>query len=165
MAIVMRRRWAKGVGGLADNGLTASSLRAGNLSVRKIATYRDALRQQMVVWNGLFIISLSASLLLIVGKITSWSIPVIFNIPFVSNFVFKFDAIVLENCLIVVSITIILFRAISVGNGILSLLRLSAELAISEAQARDEDRNRAAEANIQSMKQRDGYGPYVDLKH
>jgi hypothetical protein len=54
-------------------------------------------------------------------------------------------------------------RAVAVGNGIVSLLGLSAELAISEAQAREAARHREAELAISNVPERKGFGSYVDL--
>jgi hypothetical protein len=59
---------------------------------------------------------------------------------------------------------LIVFRAVAVGNGIISLLGLSAELAISEANARDEARHREVERTISNMPEREGFGSYVELK-
>lgn len=145
--------------------LTASVLRAGNLSVKKLIIYRDALRRQMVIWIGLFFISLIASFLVIIGKMLDWSLTIWPPLTLVKLEDMPFDAIRVLNSLISMALAVLLFRVIAVGNGIISLLRLSAELAISEAQAREDARHRAAEAAIGEMLERKGYGDYVNLKH
>lgn len=145
--------------------LTASVLRAGNLSVKKLQEYRDALRDQLVIWIGLFFVSLIASLLVIVGKMLDWSLIVPVPLEWAGRKSISFDAVHVLNSLVVVCLALVVFRAVAVGNGIISLLRLSAELAISEAHARDEARHRAAEASIEGMIERKGFGDYVDLKH
>lgn len=145
--------------------LTASVLRAGNLSVKKLLAYRDALRRQMVVWIGLFVISLVASLLLIVGKMVDWSAVISIPLAWAGANIISFDVIPLLNSLVVMAMALIVFRAVAVGNGIISLLRLSAELAISEAQAREDARHQAAETAIAALSEREGYGGYVNLKH
>ena len=138
--------------------LTASVLRAGNLSVKTIREYRDALRGQLVIWIGLFLISLIASLLVILGKMAEWSF-----VLTLSNW--SIDIIRTINALIAAALALVVFRAVAVGNGIISLLRLSAELAVSEAQARDAANNRSAESSIANMVERESYGAYVNLKH
>ena len=144
--------------------LTASALRAGNLSVKKLMDYRDALRRQLAVWIGLFLISLISSLLLVVGKMIAWSFTMRLPLAWAGVTDFSFDSVHALNAMIVAALTVVLFRAIGVGNGIISLLRLSAELAISEAQARDDERHRAAQTSISQMEERKGFGEYVDLK-
>ncbi|OYU50086.1 MAG: hypothetical protein CFE31_00530 [Rhizobiales bacterium PAR1] len=144
--------------------LTASVLRAGNLSVKKLIDYRDALRRQLAVWIGLFLVSLVASLLVIVGKMVEWSLVVPIPLAWAGLESSSFEVMRILNAFIVMALAIVVFRAIGVGNGIISLLRLSAELAISEAQAREDARHRAAEASIGGMLERKGYGDYVELK-
>jgi len=143
--------------------LTASVLRAGNLSVKKLIEYRDALRRQMAVWIGLFLVSLVASLLVTVGKMVDWSLALPIPIAWAGLKATSFEMVRALNAAIVMALAVVLFRAISVGNGIISLLRLSAELAISEAQLREDARHSAAEDAIGQMSERKGYGEYVDL--
>jgi hypothetical protein len=143
--------------------LTASVLRADNMSVKKLIEYRDALRRQMTFWIGLFLISLVASLFVIVGKMAGWSIDVRIPLSSLRLIDVEFDAIRIVNMLITMSLAVVVLRVIAVGNGVISLLRLSAELAISEAQARDEVRHRQAEEAIRNMPERKGFADYVDL--
>lgn len=145
--------------------LTASVLRAGNLSVKTLKQYRDALRRQMLLWIGLFIVSLSASLLVVFGKIVNWTIVVSLPLSWLKLQDTKFETVHLLNALIAMALAVVLFRAITVGNGILSLLGLSAELAISEAQDREDARHLKAEGAIKEMGEREGYGGYVDIAH
>jgi len=145
--------------------LTASVLRAGNLSVQKIKSYRDALRSQMIIWIGLFVISLGASILIVVGKMLSWSLPVVIPLSYFGYSNTEFDLIRVVNALIATSLSLLLLRAISVGNGIISLLRLSAELAIGEAHAREDGSRKSAEQAIANISERDGFGKYVELPH
>jgi hypothetical protein len=143
--------------------LTASVLRAGNLSVKTLKQYRDALRGQMLIWIGLFLVSMVASLLVIVGKMLDWSVLVKVPLAWLKQPDFIFQAIPILNMLVVMALALVVFRAVAVGNGIISLLRLSAELAISEAQLREDDRHKAAELEIAKMSEREGFGSYVSL--
>lgn len=145
--------------------LTASVLRPGNFSVKKLIDYRDALRSQLVVWIGLFLVSLIASLLVIIGKMLSWSLPVTISMSWIGLESISFESVRVLNSLLVVALALVILRSVTVGNGIISLLRLSAELAISEAQAREEQRHRSAEASLNAMSERKGFGEYVELKH
>lgn len=142
--------------------LTASVLRAGNLSVKKLQAYRDALRSQLVIWIGLFLISLGASLLVIIGKMVDWSIVIQIPISGPGHKSIDLDLIRVLNALIVIFLSLLVLRAVEVGNGIISLLGLSAELAISEAQVRDEARHREAEEAIEGMLERKSFGDYID---
>ncbi len=144
--------------------LTASVLRAGNLSVKTLKQYRDALRGQMLIWIGLFLISMVGSLLVIVGKVSEWSI--VFEVPLAWAQLHDrtFEIISVLNALIVMALSLVVLRAVAVGNGILSLLRLSADLAISEAQLREDDRHKAAESAISTMSERADFGSYIELK-
>lgn len=109
--------------------LTASMLRAGNLSVKKLQDYRDALHSQLSIWIGFFLISLFASLFVIIGKMMDWSL--VIPLEWIGLKSISFDLICILNALIVMSLTLIVLRAVEVGKGVISLLRLSAELAIS----------------------------------
>lgn len=145
--------------------LTASVLRPSNLSVKRLLHYRDALRTQMLVWIGLFLASFVSSIFVIIGKIVNWSIE--FKTPEIGEILnsYNFDAIRIINALIVIGLALVLTRIISVGNGVLSLLGLSAELAIGEAKARDELKFADVEAAVREMSEREEFGKYVDLKH
>ncbi|PWB89853.1 hypothetical protein C5688_13520 [Methylocystis sp. MitZ-2018] len=145
--------------------LTASALRAGNLSVKRLLAYQDALRNQLVIWIGLFLISLFASLFVIFGKMVNWSLLLSLPTSRDGQHYVSFDLIRILNSLIVMALMLLVARAVAVGNGLISLLRLSTELAISEAQARDEERHRATKAEIDGMPERKGFGDYVNLKH
>ncbi|HEY0145647.1 MAG TPA: hypothetical protein VGB93_05765 [Methylovirgula sp.] len=59
----------------------------------------------------------------------------------------------------------IIIRGLAAGNGIISLLRISAEIALSEAAMRDDERHQGADEAIGRVEERDGYGKYIDLKH
>jgi len=145
--------------------LTASVLRPSNMSVKRLYQYRDALRTQMLVWIGLFLASFVSSIFVILGKILEWTIAV--DIPAIPGITgaWHFDAIRVVNSIIVFGLVLVLTRIISVGNGVLSLLGLSAELAIGEAQARDNLKFTNVEAAVREMPERQDFGTYVDLKH
>jgi hypothetical protein len=145
--------------------LTASVLRPGNLSIRKLTRYREALRRQMLVWIGLFVVSFFSSLLVVLGKMLHWKLEL--NIPSIWEITpaFQFDAIRVLNALLMVGLVLVVTRIISVGNGVLSLLGLSAELALGEAQNRNERKFNNADAAVKEMPERERFGEYVDLQH
>jgi hypothetical protein len=145
--------------------LTASALRAGNLSVRRLQGYLDALRRQLAIWIGLFLISLVASVLVIIGKMIDWSAVISLPLSWIGLHTISVDLIRVLNALITMALALVVLRAVAVGNGIVSLLRLSGEIAISEAQARDDARRRATAVAIDGIPERKGYGDYVELKH
>jgi hypothetical protein len=96
-------------------------------------------------------------------KWLDWTILVSIPLVWLKIDTVSFDAIRLLNALIAMALAVVILRAISVGNGIISLLRLSAELAISEAQVRDEAKHLEVEKAINDMPKREGFGAYVDL--
>jgi hypothetical protein len=144
--------------------LTASALRAGNLSVRKLSAYRDALFVQMKVWIGLFIVSLIASSLVILGKMIGWSLPLTIPLGVLGWNDLSYDFISVVNALVTGCLALVILRGLAVGSGIASLLRLSAEIALSEARLRDEDRHRAGDEALGRLPERPGFGEYVELK-
>jgi predicted permease len=144
--------------------LTASALRSGNLSVRKIADYHLALQTQMKVWVGLFIISLVASFSVILGKMLDWSVVITFPMEVVAGRSFQLDLIRILTALITACFALVVLRGIAVGKGISSLLRLSGEIALSEAKSRDEARHAAGDLAVGQMRDRPGFGAYVELK-
>lgn len=145
--------------------LTSSALRAANLSIKEINAYGDALRRQLDVWIGLFFISFMACAFLITCKIFHWSIIVQIPLSFMHLKNIQFEALHFFNVAIAVSIALIVVRSLSVGEGIISLLNLSRDLALSETRARDEERHRIVEKQIASLPERSGFGVSVDLPH
>ena len=144
--------------------LTANALRPANLSVKKLLTYKKALQRQMNVWIGLFVLALAASVFVILGKMLGWSLPI--SIPQLGDYdlsPYGFDAIRVLNAAIAGVGALLVLRAFSLGTGILSLLSLTSELAVGEAQLRDEERNQRVNDDIMQMAERPGYGDYVDL--
>ncbi|MCZ8079098.1 MAG: hypothetical protein O9289_06060 [Rhodobacteraceae bacterium] len=154
-------------GVLPTMALTANSLRPGNLSVKTIGEYGAALRRQMNVWIGLFLISLIACLALILGKLVNWEIVLPLSAWQSRPSVIP-DEVNLSSLLTMCvfgPLLLILFRAIDIGNGVLSLLRLSLEISLSEAKKRDEDQMNDARKAIEEMEDREGFGAYVELRH
>lgn len=145
--------------------LTASALRAGNLSIRKLSAYRDALFVQLKVWIGLFLASLVASSLVILGKMLGWSLPISIPGSVVGFGNFSYDLIAVVNALVTACLALVILRGFAVGSGVVSLLRLSAEIALSEARLRDEERHRAGDDALAHLSDRPGFGEYVELKH
>lgn len=145
--------------------LTASVLRGGNLSIKRLNAYRDALMAQLKIWVGLFLVSFAASFFVIVGKMVGWSVPLTLRFAALNLDPVSYDLVAGLNALITACLGLLIVRALAVGRGIISLLRLSGEIAASEAQARDQQRFKAAEERISAMPTREGFGQYLDLKH
>ena len=143
--------------------LTASVLRAGNLSVKKLKAYRDALIVQLKVWIGLFIVSLISSCFVIFAKMISWTLPVTLYFNLDGTLSFSFDVMRILNGLITMSFVLLVVRAYVIGKGFISLLLLSYELASGEAQERDAARHRATDAMIAGLQERPDYGQYTEL--
>lgn len=145
--------------------ITASVLRAGNLSVKRLIAYRDGLRAQLILWIGLFFVSLVTCLMVIFGKMAEWSVSIYVPMAWLRMSDLSFDAVRFVNGMISLGIALVVFRAISVGNGVITLLHLSAELAISDARMRDESAHKRTEDSIKNMAERPDFGSFVDLKH
>jgi hypothetical protein len=104
-------------------------------------------------------------LFVIVGKMVDWSFPVTVSLKIIGLGRYTYDMIHPVNAIISAGLALIIARGFAVGNGIISLLRLSAEIALSEAAMRDAERHRSADEAIGRVQERDGYGKYIDLKH
>lgn len=122
--------------------LTASVLRAGNFSRHRIQQTQRALSRQMNVWIGLFFLCLIASVAIVAGKSTGWSI--VIKIPdqlagasILAIFGGAINFAKLLNAVVFAAIVLVVVRALSVGRGIISILNLNAEMALAEASVRD----------------------------
>lgn len=144
--------------------LTATVLRAGNLSVKRINAYSTALKSQMNVWIGLFLISLASCVFLIVGKATGWSI--LIEVPNLLGHqpATKFNLAGILSALTWAGLALTVVRASAVGSGIKSLMQLSAEIALGEAKARDTQRSQAGKEAISTMPDNRPSASYVELK-
>ena len=144
--------------------LTATVLRAGNLPLKRIVAYSTALRQQMNVWIGLFWIALASCMFLIVGKAFNWSI--IIEFPPIGNFLpaMTWNVARVFSALTWAGLAMIVVRAFSVGSGIISLMRLSSEIAVGEARARDMQRLAEGKDAVSSLQDTRPLNTYVDWK-
>ena len=144
--------------------LNATMLRPAGLSVQRIRTYQRALIRQVRLWAYLFLVSLIACFCIVVGKSIRWSIPI--KIPSIESLGipdYQTDLAFMLNFFVVAFITTVLMRAIAVIDGIMSLINLSADLAVSEAQKRDEAEKLEMLKGVKQMPPRPGYGDYVGL--
>lgn len=142
--------------------LTSTVLRAGNLSYRRLQDYSDALEAQLQVWLGLFVIALAGCVFVIAGKAAAWSIPIQFSLGA------KYIAADLAHVLTALTVgcfTLVMLRAYAIGVGIRSLLKLSTEIALSDAQARDKERIAGLKKEMADMGMSRPSETYVDLKH
>jgi hypothetical protein len=148
--------------------LTATVLRAGGLSVKRIVDLRNALMRQLHVWAGLFLISLGACVLVIVGQVFDWNIPL--TVPtietrYVAVDGFSFDVVRILNGAIVGLLTLLLVRSKAVVDGLRSLIALSADVAISEAEQRNIEQQSLAQRGINELPERPDFGSYTDLRN
>lgn len=139
--------------------LTATALRSGNLSRKRIDRLYLALRQQLDVWFGMFALSFLLCSCVVLGKIVDWSLLV--PLPFgEANFINLARVI---NAVIVWGGVLFVLRVGAVGRGVLSILKLSHEIAVSEAVEAQNNRHQKIEEAISAIKPPDGRGAYVEL--
>jgi hypothetical protein len=141
--------------------LTATVLRSGGLSVKRIRDYRDALVHQVHIWAGLFLLSLLACTAVVVGKTIGWEFNIVAPTRLGGG---SFNLATLLNGIIVALMVLLALRARAVIDGIRSLIDLSADIAMSEAQRRDDAAHREIEQKISQAEPRKGFGDYVSLK-
>ena len=147
--------------------LAASSLRSGALSRRRIQRYYDALVVQMRVWAGLFMLSLFASLVVIIGKLVGWTLPLTTPIlaAYQPTWLPSLDIIYGFNFIILFCLFLLVSRAAAIIAGLRSLLRLSAEIAMSEADERSRLTTDNLESDLRGIGESRGHGEYVELPH
>lgn len=133
--------------------LAAGVLRAGNLTQARLIALSEALNIQMKVWIGLFFICLIASFALIVGKAASWDITLgklITEPTWAASFVMKWNLAQVLQGIISYSLVLLAMKSLELARGVMSLLSVSSEIALSEARARDA-------LNLEEVMPRDGF--------
>jgi hypothetical protein len=147
--------------------LAASSLRSGALSRKRIQSYYNALVVQMRVWAGLFILSLLASLAVIIGKIVGWTLPLtaLVTLVYQPNWLSNIDVIYALNFIVLFCLFLLASRVAAIISGLRSLLRLSAEIAMSEADERSRLATDKLASELRDISESHGRGEYVDLSH
>jgi hypothetical protein len=143
--------------------LTASVLRPGNMSIKRLLQYQGALTYQIKIWIGLFLIAMMASIFVIIGKMSDWSLIIAFQFHFIHMKDRSFQFISVINGLISFLYSLILYRGYSVGNGVMSLMRLTFEISLGEAKAREEARHKERAAEISEVRAGKEFGAYIDL--
>ena len=142
--------------------LGATAIRAGGFSVLRIQRLGGAVDRQIRVFAGLFLYTLAACVVAIMGKLLKWAIPAIpldwfdhapldpsFLFPGVLTFLFVFLGV----------------RSVAFITGILSILRLTTTIAIDEARARDRLRDRGDEDALAAYEMPKDYAVRVELPH
>jgi len=135
--------------------LAATALRAGGFSVRKIHSLGRAIRRQIDLFGGLFLYSLAACLVLIIGKISDWSFSFV-TIPYLPKAT-SYLASVYPAALTFLLVFLTL-RSFAFIAGIGSLLSLTVTIAEDEAIARDERAGAHADDDLDNYKLPDQYG-------
>lgn len=141
--------------------LTATALRSGSLSRNRLGRLYFALRQQLMVWLGMFVLALLLCGAVVVGKITNWELTAV--LPIGEGFSFNFCRVLVG----AISFGAVLFvaRVGAVGRGVLSILDVSREVAMSEAAEAEEAQNKKLRTAVNEMQEPPGRGSYVDLPH
>ncbi|WP_139281426.1 hypothetical protein [Muricoccus roseus] len=142
--------------------LTATILRAGGLSVKKIGQVRDALLFQLRIWAALFGLSFSACGLLILGKLLNWSLDVP-NLNVAGLTIDSFSLIPLLNAVVSSFLVLLILRSMTIFKGLRSLVVMSSEIAVSEAQIRVGGKFDRVEDTIEAAASRPGFGRQIDL--
>lgn len=142
--------------------LNATVLRAGNLSHRKLQEYSDALQIQLRVWLGLFMLALVSCVFVIIGKAIDWTLTL--SIPYAPGLP-DINVGRIISLFVVAGAGLVVLRAYAVGAGIRSLLKLTTDIALSDARARDKERFDEMKQQVQSLDDRRPASSYVDLPH
>lgn len=142
--------------------LGATALRAGGFSVMRIQALGGALDQQIRVFAGLFLYSLAACVLAILGKLMKWTVP---TIPLGWANLAPLDLSFLFPASLTFLFVFLTLRSLAFIAGILSILRLTTNIAADEARARDRERTCADGDALAAYEMPQGYASQVELPH
>lgn len=138
--------------------LAATSIRAGDLSVRRIRALGDAVEVQIKVFGGLFVYSLAACVMLIVGKLLHWSLPII---PVRVAGTTAIDTASVFPGLLTFLLVFLVLRSGTFVTGMLSILRLTTSSARDEARLRDAAGDIEAADELESYEMPPDYGRLI----
>jgi hypothetical protein len=149
-------------GVLPTAALGATVLRSGGMPVKRIEQYRTALLQQLRIWAGLFVIAFATCAIVVGGKMSGWQI--LLNLP-ASLGGQQWNAGKVFSGLLSFSLVLLACRVVTIFDGLRSLISLSADIAVSEAQDRENGAIERAQQAFKQMPPRPGFGAEVQLRH
>ena len=140
--------------------LTATAIRPGSLSIKKLSKYRDALSAQLSMWAVVFGCSVLSAVFVVVGQASNWSITPIDFSPVWNK---KINVSFIFNSLILVSASFVFVKGASIFGGIRNILDMSFDITKDEIEERNKSQAHEVELEIKAMTPRKGYGKYVNL--
>ena len=139
--------------------LGATAVRAGGFSVKKLRTISSAIDRQISVFGGLFLYSLAACSLAVLGKLVGWRLP---SIETGNEALPVVHLGKLFPGLLTMLFVFLVLRSIEVIQGVRSILKLSSTIAIAEAQERDRLRD-TEQDDLADYRSPSGYGSRLNL--
>lgn len=141
--------------------LGATALRAGNFSPLALQRLHVELSRQIALFGGLFLYCLATVGLVLIGKTLQWGAALVFLMPDWWPTPLSFGRVVMT--LVTFGVIFVALRSATLVIGIGSILRLSADLAISEAVIRA-DADKPA-SSLEGYEMPENYGARVDKPH
>jgi hypothetical protein len=135
--------------------LAATSIRAGTSSVQQIRSLGNAIKVQIKVFGGLFLYSLAACVILVLGKLCSWSLP---SLPLYYGRWIAVNTSHLLPGIITFILSFLVLRSGTFIPGMLSILKLTTSLAEDEARLRDSRDEVEAENELADYQMPSRYG-------
>jgi len=142
--------------------LASNSIRSGQLSVARILVLRAALDRQVALFGGLFLYALISAVVIITGKALDWSLPS-FSVNLSKSY--RVHPSFVFPTFITFFLVFLSLRSLAVISGVRSVLRVSAAVAIEEAQDREEQRSSGTRDELSAYRMPSDYGAPVDLPH
>ena len=142
--------------------LGATALRAGGFSVKTLRALSAGIDRQVSVFGGLFLYSLIACVVAVLGKVSDWNLPTVYT---------GSPALPTINLSPVISATLTFFlvllilRAAVFIAGVRSVLRLTSSIAEHEARERDRGDHTKAADELEGYQMPPDYGSKVNLPH
>lgn len=143
--------------------LSATAIRAGGFSVMRIRALGAAVDRQIKVFGGLFLYTLAACALTILGKLLKWGLPVL---PIkASTYSVSLDLSLVFPIVLTALFVFLGLRAVTFIGGILSILNLQTSIAEDEARARDRAKDQEAKDELDAYELPASYGTRIDVTH
>ena len=155
-------------GALPTMILTATILRAGVFSPKRVGQYGDALERQLEFWFSLFIWAVISCISITIAK-ALWDEEspyfVLFpEVPFSGRTVFTpvIEATRSANVILGVSATQVMLRLLPMLDGLKSLLRLNSLIATEEAIENARQKNKGGREKVSEIRSPLGHGTIVE---
>jgi hypothetical protein len=141
--------------------LSATALRAGNFSPLALQRLHAELSRQISLFGGLFLYCLATVSLVLIGKSLQWGATLGVWMPDWWPGSLGFGRVIVT--FVTFGVVFVALRSATLVTGIGSILRLSADLAISEAVIRAESDKPIS--SVASYKMPENYGARIDQPH